>query len=417
MRGMLRTSFRLCYTIAMQNPKIRYIDAIPISKDGAEMVVIRDVEGVSESQLMVSRDMIFLISWMDGTRTLLDLQAEYTRTFGQIIYMEHIESLVEALDSNLFLQSERFTEHYARLRREYEEAPVRTSCLAGKSYPEHTGDLLLFLADMFEGAVERTHEKEITGILAPHIDYARGKAVYPDTYASLKGLNKPLIVLLGTCHLPTEKILSISLKDFSTPLGIIPNCRGLCDLIKENGVLRQYLDEWPHRSEHSIELQLPLIQFMTSEYDVEVLPILTGSMHEFVEGRRVIEGDEEVEAIVGALKQVLQSYGRPYVVVSGADLAHIGAQFGDQYALDPATMDRSKQKDLKILDRIKDVDAKGFFEAIKDEGDERRICGLTPIYFQLRLLEGSAGDIVSYDQWTDGASSVSFAGGIFYKTG
>ena len=115
------------------------------------------------------------------------------------------------------------------------------------------------------------------------------------------------------------------------------------------------------------------------------------------------------------LQEVLRAYGRPFIILSGADLAHIGVQFGDRFALDMATLAHSKARDQMLLESVKKVDAEGFFATIREEKDTRRICGLTPIFFQLKLLEGSKCDIVGYDQWTDGKSSVSFAGGIFYK--
>jgi AmmeMemoRadiSam system protein B len=399
----------------VENPKIRLIEAIPVTNEGVEMILLGDTLGITENRLIVSKDAAFLMSLMDGTRSLLDLQAEYLRAFGEIIYMDRIRGLVETLDSNFFLQSHTFEEHFEKLRRECERATVRKAHLAGKSYPEGAGDLLAYLNDMFPEREAREHHGEITGILAPHIDYERGKTVYRETYAHLKGVDKPLLIVFGTCHLPTERICSISSKDFATPLGILPNAKGLSTLIRENSTLRDYIEEWPHRTEHSIELQLPLIQFMAAEHEVEILPILTGSMHEFVDRRRDI-GDGEIEEILGALKEVIRRYGKPYLILTGADLAHIGAQFGDTRRLDSLFMDLSKQKDQALLEFVERVDAKGFFETVRDERDARRICGLTPIYFQLRLLEGDTCEIVSYDQWTDSVSSVSFAGGVFRKT-
>ena len=161
--------------------------------------------------------------------------------------------------------------------------------------------------------------------------------------------------------------------------------------------------------------RLPLIQFMLQN-DFEILPILTGSMHEYVNGDKDIENDGELRDIVESFKTILVQWGKPYMIISAADLAHIGMQFGDRYALDALTLGQSEAKDKEVLKYIAGVDADGFFNVIRQEGDKRRICGLTPIYFQLRLLEGSACEIVSYKQWTDGKSSVSFAGGLFYQS-
>jgi len=120
-------------------------------------------------------------------------------------------------------------------------------------------------------------------------------------------------------------------------------------------------------------------------------------MHEYIEGGKTT-GEEEVRLLTDNLKDVLDRYGKPYCILSGADLAHIGAQFGDRYPLDRQALEESRKKDTVLLGHIRNVDAEGFFKAIQNERDSRRICGLTPIFFQLKLLEGGRSDIVSYDQ-------------------
>lgn len=401
-------------SFAMERPKLRFIEAVPFVQDGQELILLRDTEGISEKALAVSRDLAFMMSLMDGTRTLRDIQAEFMRVSGEMVYVERIEEIVNLMDENLLLQSDRYDDHMKELRDEYDRSPVRKACLSGQSYSSNPIELLAFLRDMFPAGKDGVAPNgEITGILAPHIDYQRGMGVYRQTYPYLKHAVKPLIVIFGTSHRMTERIWSISLKDFETPLETVHCGTGLKELIKKDDLLKRYIDEWPHRLEHSIELQLPLIQFMVQD-DFEILPVLTGSMHEYVEGEKATD-DEEIALLVESLKGVLDEYGRPYCIIAGADLAHIGAQFGDRYPLDRMTMNESKEKDGMILEHVRNVDAEGFFRAIQAERDSRRICGLTPIFFQLKLLEGARADIVSYDQWTDGKSSVSFAGGIFYR--
>jgi len=395
----------------MENPRIRWLQAYPVMNEGKEMIVLSDDEGIVENSFVVSKDVLFLISLMDGTRSLRDIQAEYVRAHGQLIYLERLEEIVTAMDSNFLLLNDNYKSRLASLKMEYENSPVRKSALAGRSYPENRMDLLMQLDEMFKTAREVKPDGEIRAILAPHIDYARGIEVYRETYGYMKHVEKPLLVIFGTCHRPTEKILSISLKDFETPLDIVPTPRDLGLLIRDNDILRGYIDEWPHRNEHSIELQLPLIQFNTQN-DFEILPILTGSMHEYIEGGKDID-DDLLSELVENLKTVLARYGKPYIVIAGADLAHIGAQFGDPLPLDAMTLAGSKVKDKEILACIREANARAFFDTIKNERDERRICGLTPIYFQLRFVEGCTAKIVEYKQWTDGQSSVSFAGAVF----
>lgn len=386
----------------------------PVTQDGREMIMLRDGEGIVEEALLVSKETAYIISLMDGTRSILDIQSEFMRASGQLIYTEKIQELAQALDSHLFLKSDKYHKHYRTLRQTYEQLTVRPPFLAGKSYPANRMELLAFLDEMLSIRHDGHEIKgEITGILAPHIDYARGMEVYKKTYPFFKHVDKTLIVILGTCHHPTDHIISISLKDFETPLETIPHANGLDRLILDNKILKPFVDEWPHRNEHSIELQLPLIQFMI-QHDFEILPILTGSMYEYIVGAQE-HNDGIIDEIIANLKDILGKYGKPFIVLAGADLAHIGAQFGDPFPLDVALLAHSKSQDEILMESIERVDAESFFRNIKNEQDKRRICGLTPIYLQLRLLSGNTCDITGYGQWEDGRSSVSFAGGVFYK--
>lgn len=377
------------------------------------MYLLRDPEGVSERSLVVSRDVLFILSLMDGTRSVANLQEEYTRAFGNPIQIEDIQSVVDGMDSNLLLLNERYEVHLMTLMESYASQPCRPSCLAGRSFPSSEDELRAMLSGFLEGQDGVETPGRISGILAPHIDYMRGKQVYGDVYRYLPHTEQDLIVIFGTCHGFTPDLWNISLKDFATPLGTIKNPAGLSTLIQENALLSKSVFEWPHRKEHSIELQLPIIQFLLGHREIEILPILTGSMHQYISGEKTID-EERLLELTGNLKDVLDRYEKPYLVLAAADLAHIGAQFGDQYRLDTPALSHSKKRDDLVLEKILGKDAKGFFETVKEEGDSRRICGLTPIFFQLSLLTSSKAKLAGYDQWTDGASSVSFAGAVFY---
>ncbi len=79
-----------------------------MSQDGREMFYLRDPEGLTEKSLVVSKDVLFLIAHMDGQRSLRNLQEEYARASGTIVPLEQIQSVVEAMDTGLLLDNERF---------------------------------------------------------------------------------------------------------------------------------------------------------------------------------------------------------------------------------------------------------------------------------------------------------------------
>lgn len=399
----------------METPQLRTLEMIPFREREGERILLRDPEGIQEEQMVISAPLAYILLLMDGTRTLRDIQAEYMKAFGELLTTEELEGIVNELDRRYLLVSERYERCRRDLEEEYKRQPVRPPSQAGKSYPATREELIAYLEETFPGLKgEGRVAPDIRGILAPHIDYVRGKEVYERVYGQMRGREVSLVVLIGTSHKPLSRPWAISLKDFSTPLGRLRVPTPLAKIIRRSS-LNYYLDDWSHRQEHSLELQLPLLQYVLGR-EFDILPILTNSMDAYIAGERLID-EPELEGLIEGLMDCLRQYAEPFTIVSGADLAHIGFQFGDLEPLTPEMLERSKRRDEMLLAKIRDGDAHGFWEVVKEEGDCRRVCGLAPIYFQLRLLSDCRCEILSYNQWTDGMSSVSFAGGIFYPRG
>ena len=395
-----------------ENPRVRWLDVVPTVHEGRETFVLRDPEGITDNALLVSRDVLFLISLMDGARSARDIRFEFMKASGLPIEEDRVTSVIRTLDDHFLLLNTRYEGHVSRLMEEYRALPFRNACLAGKSYPDDAEALRSYLASFMDRENASSLKGRVRGMIAPHIDYGRGLEVYGPTYRYLPRDEHTLFVVFGTCHKPTRRVWSIALRDVVTPLGRVRGAVTVGDLVAQDALLRRYVDEWPHRNEHSIELQLPIIQFVMGEREFQVLSILTGSLHEYMEdGTPLDQG--EVSELLARLKQVVKAHEGPVVFVAAADLAHIGAQFGDT-GLDNAMLEESKEKDRALLQTVTAIDAAAFFETVRREGDKRRICGLAPIYFVLSMLDSDRGELIEYRQWTDGASSVSFAGAIFY---
>ena len=394
--------------------RVRWVEVLPTVHEGREMFVLRDPEGITDESLVVSREVLFVVSLMDGTRSMRDIQEAYVRASGGLMYAEHVTSVIEAMDTHFLLENGRYESRLRTLRAAYDAEPFRTSFLAGRSYPGDEAELRAFVGTMIKE--RQADQQDLLGLIAPHIDYERGSEVYCQAYRHLPEKDDTLFVIFGTCHKPAPRMWNISLKNLVTPLGKIRGAGEVGRLLREDRVLKGYVDEWPHRNEHSIESQLPIIQFLAGGKEFEVLSVLTGSLHEYMgDGARPDKG--EAADLVGRLKGLLKAHAGPCVFVAAADLAHIGAQFGDPPPLDRVVLEESKEKDQVLLRAVAEVDGAGFFEAVRKEEDRRRICGLAPIYFLLSMLDPCRGQVVGYHQWTDGASSVSFAGALFYRDG
>jgi hypothetical protein len=88
--------------------------------------------------------------------------------------------------------------------------------------------------------------------------------------------------------------------------------------------------------------------------------------------------------------------------VAGADLAHVGPRFGDPRPYDTAQRSWLRRQDRASLDRAAGGDWEGFWAHVIRNLDERRVCGLAPIWSVLRCLPGpTRGKVLHYEQTVD----------------
>ena len=92
----------------------------------------------------------------------------------------------------------------------------------------------------------------------------------------------------------------------------------------------------------------------------------------------------------------------------------MGPAFDDPAPLGPREHAALRAADERRLAAACTGDAAAFFAVLREEGDCQRVCGLPPIYFSLRLLDGAKGEVVTYDQCpAENGSVVSIAGVVF----
>ena len=70
-----------------------------------------------------------------------------------------------------------------------------------------------------------------------------------------------------------------------------------------------------------------------------------------------------------------------------------------------------------VIERVEEGDAGAFWELVRENGDELRWCGASPLYTFLRSAPpGARGAVELYEQWNiDEASVVSFAALTFSR--
>ena len=265
-------------------------------------------------------------------------------------------------------------------------------------------------------------------MLSPHIDLHRGGTAFAWAYKRVvEESDADLFVIFGTAHSWTRHLFSVTRKHFDTPLGTVetdrPFIQRLAARLKATpggAELDLFASELAHRQEHSIEFQVLFLQYLLgSKRPFKVVPILTGSFHEFVAAGRQPSESAEVRAFVAAMRATVAEHTGRICYISGGDLAHIGQRFGDRHLLDEARLRAQAESDRQLLDSACRADAAGFFEHVASVKDQNRICGLSPTYTMLEVMRPERGELLKYAQAVeqDRTSCVSFGSLAFYGDG
>lgn len=406
-----------------EQPRVRFgIEAIPISHQGQQLIAIRDALGFTSETLIISPDVYFIISLMDGSNSTLDIQEAYMRRFGTLLFSDKLNEIIRLLDSNYFLDNDRFADYRNSMIKEFKKCPIRKAFLAGKGYPQDAASIKRMLQGFFRKVKQETGpveplEGELVGLVAPHIDLSQGGPSYASVYRLLPELeNKPdIFVILGIGHEPIDNYFAITDKDFETPLGVLETQKEIVASIREKVSRDITASEFVHRKEHSIEFQVLFLQYVLPE--VKIVPVLCSFGID--DWRR---DSEYIEEFAEILKEVLANYRGKVAIIAGVDLAHIGPRYGDNFSPTQSTMIEMAKCDKALLDSLSRLDSEGFIKTLARENDRRRVCGLPALYVMTKSFEmldrnKIKGKVLSYDRAiVDNYNSfVTFTGMVFCR--
>ncbi len=410
-------------------PKLRQLDIIPTEISGQRVFALRDPLNLSGKILFLPYHSFFIVSLFNGQHSITDIQVEFMRHFGELIYREKIYELIEQLEEHYLLESERFWNEEKRIIADFKNAPWRALALRGEAYAHDQEEVKNMINSFFHPpdgpgfpeTLSSTHD--LMGIIAPHIDYRRGGHCYAFAHKALfESPAADLYIILGIAHAPTKNPYVLTRKDFETLGGLVETDRRFISELEAKLAFDPYADEFVHKAEHSIELQLIfLTSLRLNRSSFKILPVLCGSFHEAVaEGKSPQDIDCIRNFLEGLMAVILQrtQEGERICLLASADLAHLGLRFGDAEEPNRFSLESLRAEDWQLLKFAEEVNAEGFYQMIKQERDRRRICGLPAIYTLLYLLQNRTckGDILKYSQAYDAAtkSVVTFASMAFY---
>jgi len=241
--------------------------------------------------------------------------------------------------------------------------------------------------------VNKSGPREVIGLVCPHAGYMFSGSVAANAYYELALDGKPdTVVILGPNHTGYGSALALMNEGFwRTPLGDVEIDGETANRIVQETRLVD-VDDLAHRFEHSIEVQLPFLQY------------LYGSEFKFVPICFQMQDLSSAVEVGKALVKVLAS--KNAVVIASSDMTHYEPQ-GNAAA-----------KDMMALKAVEAMDEKRFYSII--EARNVTACGYGPIAAVITAAKGlgakeakllcykSSGDVTGDYSSVVGYAAVSF---------
>jgi len=392
------------------------LEFFPVQHQGQQLVLIRDHLGLVQEGKAVGLPLYQVMTLLDGTTTVRDLQMELMRQQGGVLVgADEINGLLALLDESFLLDSERFKSAKGRIIADFTSRRIRPCSHCGKSYPENQSELRARLDEILNSEPSIPEpEGKIEALIAPHIDLNVGYKSYSSAYQLLKHCAPSRVILLGVGHQLQNALFSLTDKDFETPLGIIKGEQAQIHRLRQAGGDIIASDDFIHRSEHSIEFQIIFLQHLLADNPFTIIPILCGSLQMGLPEYTRQAYQEKAGCFLEELRLILRDPDQETLFVAGVDLSHTGPKFGHET---PAShLETSSQEhDQNLLKHLSRVDADNFWEESRRVNDQFNVCGFSALACLLEVLPECHGKILKYEIWHEEPtrSAVSFASVVF----
>jgi len=264
----------------------------------------------------------------------------------------------------------------------------RQPAVAGYFYSGERNRLEKELSELLPAKKEKVRA---TAVVVPHAGYMYSGGVAGEVYASIE-LPETFIILCPN-HTGSGSDFDLwSEGEWSTPLGRVPVDVELCSELMRN-FPRAVKDGAAHLREHSLEVQLPFLQYLKGQ--ISFVPLCIRQWEY-----------SYLEDLGHALSKIVSSAGRDILIVASSDMTHY------------ETQESAEKKDRLAIQKMEKVDARGLYDTVHE--NDISMCGYLPATAAMiaaKDLGATSGRLLKYstsgDVTRDYSSVVGYAGLIF----
>jgi len=275
---------------------------------------------------------------------------------------------------------------------------VREPAVSGTFYPEDEKELKTMIHDCFmhpvgPGKIPRTDtDQKIYGVICPHAGFVYSGPIACHSFYSISSSTSELAIITGPNHYGIgQNVASMIDVSWKTPLGLVEvDSDSVLELREHLDILE--IDSFSHSKEHSIEVQIPMLQEVFSD-KMKILPI------------SLINQEHKTATLVGsAIAKIAQE--KDALLIGSSDFTHYEEN------------GFAHRQDLALIEPILKLDVDEFYKILY----ERKVtaCGfgaIASIMTACKELGATQGKLLKYatsgDVSGDKSSVVGYASIIF----
>jgi len=268
---------------------------------------------------------------------------------------------------------------------------IRRPAVAGQFYESDKTSLIETIENCFSdkrgpGKIPKIKEgdKKIYGVVVPHAGFVFSGAIAAYCFNEIfeNGFADSFIIL-GPNHTGIGSPVALTSNgSWLTPLGEAEIDIDLAEKLNKE-IIKE--DKTAHIHEHSIEVQLPFLQYLTDK-KIKFVPISLGIQ------------DKNISVKVGEIiADAIKSTDKKIVIIASSDFSHIGFNYMTMPKKGMRVDEYANMQDKKAIEKILNLDPEGLIETVKNENIS--MCGAGPIAAMItasKILGAKNAELLKY---------------------
>jgi len=224
---------------------------------------------------------------------------------------------------------------------------MRSPVVANRFYPGDAAALSGTIEKMAP-AVADDEKQDAIAVISPHAGYVYSGPVAAETIARVR--IPQTVVILGPNHHGRGAPLALGTEDWHMPMGDVEIDRELARMIVDRSEVISE-DEEAHEYEHSLEVQVPFLQFFKKSF--KIVPIVVSHVSYLV-----------CQQAARDLASAVRAYNQPVLLLASTDMTHYESRR------------EASRKDRQALDQIESLDPQGLYDTVVN--NRISMCGFVP---------------------------------------